>query len=127
MRKKKILTIIFWIFLLLSDTVSQIIIKTGAAEVTGESWINPWVIAGYLMTLMSFIFWMQILRITKLSIALATASLLYITIPFASHFILNEKIQNSVIVGTVFITIGVFILGFNEGRKEEDDKLNNHT
>ena len=122
MRKKKILTVIFWVLLLLSDTVSQIIIKTGAADVSTKSWINIWVVVGYSMTFLSFIFWMQILRITRLSIALATASLLYISIPFASHFILNEKIQNSLIVGTLFITVGVFILGFNEGRREEEEK-----
>jgi drug/metabolite transporter (DMT)-like permease len=120
-RKNK--QIIFWLFLITTDTVAQLMIKTGAVKISKISWVNPWIVFGYSMYILSFVAWMQILRTMRLSIALAMASMLYISISVTSHFFMGEVITIPIIIGTCFISVGVFILGYNEGKKEDHEKI----
>jgi drug/metabolite transporter (DMT)-like permease len=118
-KNRKHKRIFFWLFLFLSDTAAQLLIKVGAVKISRIDWINPWLVVGYSMHILSFVAWMQILRTTRLSIALAMTSFLYITLSVTSHIFLGETITIPLVVGTFFIAIGVFILGFNEGKKDE--------
>ncbi|TAN41738.1 MAG: hypothetical protein EPN22_14780 [Nitrospirae bacterium] len=110
----------FWLLLISSDTVAQLLLKLGALRVASSgSMLNHLLVLGYGFYLLSFIAWMQILKTTRLSIALSAASLLYVTIAFASHFLLGEKITVQLTIGTMLISVGVFILGWSESKKKK--------
>lgn len=86
-------------------------LKTGAVNSDFSHWkVDNMVIAGYSLYIVSFIAWMQILKVTRLFVALSAASVLYITVAFASHLFMGEKITPQLIIGTVLIASGVFIL-----------------
>ena len=54
--------------------------------------MNLWTIAGYVLIILNFIFWMYYLKIEKLNIATAARSLVYIVIPLLSVFVLKETL-----------------------------------
>jgi drug/metabolite transporter (DMT)-like permease len=115
----KVKLLILWILLLTIDTGMQLLIKTGAEKISFEDPIQIRVIIGLSLYLAAFMVWMQILKYMRLSIALALTSLLFITVPTSSFYILGEEIKLPLIIATVFIIIGVVILGISEGKKEE--------
>ncbi len=109
----------FWLLLVSSDTVAQLLLKLGAMKgVETGNRVNYLIIAGYSFYAVSFLAWMQILKRTRLSIALSAASVLYITVAVASHFLMGEALTMQIIIGTILIATGVFILGWGEGKKE---------
>jgi drug/metabolite transporter (DMT)-like permease len=115
-RKAKVLAL--WLVLLTSDTSAQVLLKIGAVRTMASGWKpNYLVVCGYSLYIVSFVAWMQILRFTRLSIALTSSSLLYITVPLASWLLLGEGLPPKVIAGSALITLGVFLLGIN--KKEE--------
>jgi drug/metabolite transporter (DMT)-like permease len=114
----KIKLLILWITLLTIDTSAQLLIKLGSEKISFDDPIQIKVILGVSLYLAAFTVWMQILKIMRLSIALAITSLLHITVLAASYFILGEEIKPPLIIATIFIAIGVIILGISEGRKE---------
>ncbi len=114
--------VLVWVMLLSCDTVAQLLLKIGADKTVNSSMkINLYIIAGYSTLVLSFIAWMQILKYTRLSIAEALTSLLYITIAFTSFFFMKEPITPSIVIGTILITAGVSIISFSEGNREEKD------
>lgn len=115
---RKIKAAFFWLLLVSSDTVAQLILKLGAVKTAEAGKINYLIFVGYSFYAVSFIAWMQILKTTRLSIALSAASVLYITIAVASHFLMEEPLTPHLIIGTILIATGVFILGWSEGKKE---------
>ena len=115
---KKIKLLLWWVILLSADTSAQLLIKLGAEKISIDDPIQIKVIVGLSLYIVAFIVWMQILKSMRLSIALAITSLLYITVSASSFFILGEQIRLPLIIGTIFISIGVIILGINEGKKE---------
>lgn len=109
---KRIQTAVFWLLLVASDTTAQLFLKVGAVKTASSGWkINYLIFAGYSFYIVSFIAWMQILKTTRLSIALSAASILYISVAIASHIFIKEAITLHIIIGTVLISLGVFILG----------------
>ncbi|MBF0327954.1 MAG: EamA family transporter [Nitrospirae bacterium] len=115
--------IFFWFLLISSDTVAQLLLKLGALRVASSGdMFNYLLFLGYSVYALSFVAWMQILKTTRLSIALSAASLLYVTIAFASHFMLGEKITVQLTIGTMLISVGVFILGWSESKKKKDSE-----
>jgi drug/metabolite transporter (DMT)-like permease len=115
---KKIKLLILWIFLLSIDTGAQLLIKVGAVKISFDDPFQIKVVLGLSLYLAAFIVWMQILKFMRLSIALAITSLLYITVSASSFFILGEQIRLPLIIATIFISVGVIILGISEGKKE---------
>jgi drug/metabolite transporter (DMT)-like permease len=105
---------VLWTGLLASDTAAQLLIKTGSVVSHASGRPRPPLILGYSLLVVSFALWMQILRVGRLSIALSTTSLLYITIPIAAHFILKEPLTGHLIAGAFFVGLGVLILGLHE-------------
>ncbi len=112
---KSFIILLLWVALLTSDTAAQLLLKKGAmnGKATGDV-LNLFIVGGYGLYIVSFISWMQILKTTRLFIALSTASVLYITVAFASHFFIGEIITRNIIIGTVLISAGVFLLGFGK-------------
>ncbi len=114
---KKLKAAFFWFLLVTSDTAAQILVKLGAVRTSGWK-VNYLIPVGYSFYIISFIAWMQILKSTRLSIALSAASVLYISVAFASHFFLGEAITIHITVGTILISAGVFLLGWSESRRK---------
>ncbi|MBF0537720.1 MAG: hypothetical protein HQL03_05640 [Nitrospirae bacterium] len=106
---KHILAIFYWIALVSSDTAAQLLFKVGALKTLGWK-VDSLVFVGYGFNVVSFLLWMQILKTTRLTIALSTASALYITVTVGSYYLMGEPLNVSVMIGTIFISTGVFIL-----------------
>ena len=114
-RHKTLLVILFWVVLVTSDTTAQVMLKIGAVRSASSGWMpNYLILTGYSMYIISFVAWMQILRNTRLFIALAATSILYVTIPLTSHFYLGESLTLPLLIGAVFIAAGVVVLGLKE-------------
>ena len=113
--KKTFIVIVLWFVLLSSDTIAQLLLKKGAmsGRESGNV-LNYLILGGYSLYIVSFVAWMQILKTTRLFIALSAASVLYITVAYSSHFFMGEVITTNIIIGTVFISLGVFLLGFGK-------------
>lgn len=113
-----------WLLLVASDTAAQLLLKKGAVNSDFSRWkVDSLVIAGYSLYILSFIAWMQILKSTRLFVALSAASVLYITVAGASYLFMGEKITPHLIIGTVLIASGVFIL--SSGGKNNLAEKNN--
>jgi drug/metabolite transporter (DMT)-like permease len=111
----------FWCLLVSSDTAAQMLVKLGSITAPPARWpVHPLIFAGYGFYIFSFIAWMQILKHTRLSIALSAASVLYVSVAFGSHFLLGEAITINITLGTILISIGVFILGWSESVKNKE-------
>ncbi len=110
--------LVLWFFLIVSDTGAQLMMKTGAVKAASTGWLpNGFILAGYALYVLSFAIWMQLLKDTRLFIALSGSSVVYITIAFASALLLGEAITGRVMAGTVLISLGVFLIG--AGRQRE--------
>lgn len=122
---KRIKAVVFWLLLVASDTIAQLLLKLGAVRTASSGWkISYLIFVGYSFYVVSFIAWMQILKTTRLSIALSAASILYITVAIASHFLIGEAITIHIIIGTILISIGVFLLGFSDGNTQASKEEN---
>ncbi len=108
-------TMSLWITLLLSDTAGQLLLKLGAVKAAAAGWLpNVFIVAGYVFYIVSFAVWMQLLKNTRLFIALAGSTIVYVSIVLGSHFILGEVISGRVLVGSIFIAAGVFLIGWGK-------------
>lgn len=117
--QKRFLTLVFWVVLLFSDTMGQLLLKMGAVKAASSGWMpNYLIFSGYGFYVISFIVWMQILKNVRLFIALAASSIMYITIAFGSYLLMGEVITREIILGTVFIAAGVFLLGMGRGAED---------
>ncbi len=107
-----------WPFLILSDTAAQLLMKQGAVKAAASGGIaKPFILCGYGFYLLSFVLWMQLLKETRLFIALSGASIVYITVALASFLVLSEPIGSKVMAGTAFISTGVFLIGIGRERQ----------
>jgi len=104
---------LLWVGLISSDTGAQLCLKVGSDHLrhaTGFSWF---IAAGYALIFCSFLIWMQILKLMRLSIALSITAILYVTVVTASNWFLGESIDTFVLIGTILIAIGVALQGYN--------------
>ncbi len=104
---------VLWTILILSDTTAQLFLKRGAVAAAGAGWaLNSFIVIGYSCYIVSFAVWMQLLKNTRLFIALSGATIVYVTIAFGSHFLLGEKLPRQVLLGTAYIAAGIFLIGW---------------
>ena len=105
-------SIALWITLILSDTAGQLLLKLGAVKAASSGWIpNDLILFGYGFYMLSFAVWMQLLKDTRLFIALSGSTVVYVSIAVCAHFIIGEAISGQVILGTALISVGVFLIG----------------
>lgn len=107
-----------WCLLLMSDTIAQLLIKTGAkklSHIQAVIGVNWQIFLGYSLIIVSFFSWMFILKTQRLVIAQATGSLLYVTVAICSWLILNEHLTLPVIMGTLCISVGVLVINVARG------------
>ncbi len=96
-------------------TVSgQLLMKKGVMENVDLSirtiFANPWLPIGAACYVISFVFWLSVLKIVPLSIAYPSGSISYVLIVFASIPILNEALSGNKVIGILLICGGVFFV-----------------
>lgn len=115
-----------WVALLFCDTASQLAFKVGSAALVGTdglAWLagvftSPWIIAGILGYLGSFLAWMLILRRLDLSLAFPLTALGYVAVLIASQVLLGETVSGMRWLGVGCI-VGGFLLMIGETDADE--------
>jgi len=104
-------------------TIGQICFKKSAnrlniEEIAGKPWIiqllesilrYPTLWVGAVAMLVGLVFWLAALSSGELNFVYMMGSIQYIFALFAAHFFLNEKINNSKLIGTLLITLGIVL------------------
>lgn len=76
---------------------------------------NLHVLGGLSLYALSAVIWIRILRQVNLSLAYPMMSLSYVAVVILSALLLNEKVSAITIIGLIFITIGVSLIGLGYG------------
>lgn len=103
--------------------VGQLLLKVGMLRVGKFSFsisslvqqyakilLNPFVIAGLFVFVISALVWLYVLSRMELSFAYPFVALNYVLILFGSYFFLKETVTPLKIVGVVVIIIGVYLV-----------------
>lgn len=105
----------YWIFLLLSVIIasfSQILLKK-SAKIVYKTWIreylNPYVIIGYLMMLVSTVLTIFAYRGIEYKNGPIIESLGYMLIMLLSYYFFREKITKRKLLGNLLILIGIVV------------------
>jgi drug/metabolite transporter (DMT)-like permease len=112
-----------WTALVLFETLAQVALKAGG-DTLGDapldlSWVlsaatNPWVLAGILGYVGSFVSWMVILDRIPLSLGFPLTSVCYVTVTAASVLLFHEEIGWLRGGGIALIILGVIVIGTEE-------------
>ncbi len=109
-------TALWFALSIICDVSGQICFKLGVRRYGGSSirlpmlLANGWINIGIAIYTVEIFVWLRVLSEVPLSIAFPLASLNFLGIAFASHFILKEKIGVNRILGAVLVTLGVIVL-----------------
>ncbi len=108
---------------------SEVCLKKGAddtAAVDGmllslgiRALASGWIWAGILCYLLSFVFWLRVLRVLPLTIAFSLSNIEHVFIPIASYVFLGEAIGWMRAVGIGVVLLGVLVIAEPYVRLEE--------
>lgn len=73
---------------------------------------NPQILLGLSLYAVSAVIWLRILRQVNLSFAYPMMSFSYVVVVILSALILGEKVPSVTIIGLIFVTLGVSLIGF---------------
>lgn len=112
-----------WAALVLFETLAQVALKAGG-DALGDApidvdWLlsaaaNPWVLAGVLGYVGSFVSWMVILDRIPLSLGFPLTSVCYVTVTAASVLLFHEEIGWLRGAGIALVVVGVMVIGTEE-------------
>jgi undecaprenyl phosphate-alpha-L-ara4N flippase subunit ArnF len=110
-------------------TASEVCLKKGADDTqnlyNALSWAelqgiaSGWVWAGILCYLISFVFWLKVLKILPLNIAFNLVNIEHIFVPLASHLFLGEMITPMRAAGIAVVLLGIWVIAEPYCRIEE--------
>ncbi|MCX6374076.1 MAG: EamA family transporter [Actinobacteria bacterium] len=110
-------------------TASEVCLKKGAdaTQFSNDAltWLgiqslaSLWVWAGILCYIISFVFWLKVLRVLPLSIAFSLASIEHVFVPIASYVFLGEAIGLRRAAGIGVVLLGVWVIAEPYSRVEE--------
>ncbi len=113
--------------LLVVDVLGLVFEKVASVQATGEGWVfyghliqQPWMWLGLGMGPVQLLIWKYILARTELSLAYPLTSLSYPLTMLVSVFFLHEKLDITVWLGGVLITVGVAILNLKTKGEHHD-------
>ncbi len=85
--------------------------------------LQPWILGGLALYVISTFFWMMIISRVRLSVAYPLISMSYPVVVVLSAVILHEQVYwRFAAAGLVFISLGVSFIGLGLGRAQESDK-----
>ncbi len=73
---------------------------------------SPWLMAGIFFWAVEIVAWIVVLQDTPLHIAFPIMSLIYVGLPVASRWVLNERMTGRHWGGALLICAGVAVIGF---------------
>jgi undecaprenyl phosphate-alpha-L-ara4N flippase subunit ArnE len=73
--------------------------------------LSPWIIAGLVLWAVEIVAWIVVLQTTPLHLAFPIMSLIYVGLPIASQWILNERMTQKHWAGAALICAGVAVIG----------------
>lgn len=108
-----------WCLTILIDTVGQLAFKAAAFENKAHSglsyWRNlfhrPWLWVGIICYIFEFVIWLAFLSLVPLSEGVMLGSINIAVILIAGRLFFNEKLTRNRLLGVIFISIGVAIVG----------------
>lgn len=108
---------------ILFNAAAQIALKNGMTKIGAFhlSWhnlpplllqvaINPWIILGLSLYVISVLFWLFVLSRVDVGMAYPLSSLAYVVNVFAAYYLLGENFSMLRLAGTAVILIGVFMV-----------------
>ena len=118
-----------FLVLMAFDTLAQLSFKqAGNAALPLElspAWLmrvfgQPWIYGAFVGYIGAFFTWMSLLKRAPIGPAFAASHLEIITVLALSHYLFNEQIGWSQIVGCLFIIAGIVCLAMSETEDPED-------
>jgi len=108
-----------WILTILIDTIGQLAFKAAAAENKMHDglsyWSNlfrrPWLWVGMICYIFEFVIWLAFLSLVPLSDGVMLGSINIAVILIAGRLFFKEKLTRNRLLGVIFISIGVAIVG----------------
>jgi drug/metabolite transporter (DMT)-like permease len=94
--------------------IGQIAFKKAGMEVqSAGTWFSPRAVLtiGFALAIYAIatLLWINLLRFVNLNRAYSFMALCFIIVPFASHFVFNERITPGYAIGTALVVIGLFV------------------
>ncbi len=99
--------LLLFLISILIASYSQILLKKGALQ--KNIYINKYTIAGYLLMVLSTLFTLVGYKGISLSLSQMLQALSFITVAIFSYIFLKEKVTKRMIIGTLFICIGIIV------------------
>jgi undecaprenyl phosphate-alpha-L-ara4N flippase subunit ArnF len=81
--------------------------------------VSGWVWVGILCFIISFVFWLKVLKVLPLNIAFNLVNIEHIFVPLASYLFLGETISSMRAVGIGIVLLGVWVIAEAYCRIEE--------
>ena len=81
--------------------------------------VSGWVWAGILCFIISFVFWLKVLKVLPLNIAFNLVNIEHVFVPLASYLFLGEMISSMRAVGIAVVLLGVWVIAEAYCRIEE--------
>ena len=95
--------------IVLLTTVGQIFLKVGADKAKGSSFINIYVLLGYMLFLLTIMCSYYLMKIIPMKYFTVIMSLNYITVMIAAKLFLSEEINKNRLTGTILVALGVLV------------------
>jgi len=84
-----------------------------------QALVSGWIWAGILCFIISFVFWLKVLKVLPLNIAFNLVNIEHIFVPLASYLFLGETISSMRAVGIGIVLLGVWVIAESYCRIEE--------
>ena len=111
--------IVVWLVTIVIDTIGQLAFKAAASENTAHDGIahwramalRPWIWIGITSYVIEFVTWLVFLSLVPLSDGVMLGSINIVVILIAGRLFLNVQLTRHRLIGVVFITLGVTVVG----------------
>ncbi len=110
-------------------TASEVLLKMGVDDTqnlpSAPGWqelqglVSGWIWAGILCYIISFVFWLKVLKILPLNIAFNLVNIEHVFVPLASYLFLGEMISPMRAAGIAVVLLGVLVIAESYCRVEE--------
>jgi multidrug transporter EmrE-like cation transporter len=81
--------------------------------------VSGWIWAGILCFIISFVFWLRVLKVLPLNIAFNLVNIEHVFVPLASYLFLGEMISSMRAIGIGIVLLGVWVIAEAYCRMEE--------
>lgn len=81
--------------------------------------VSGWIWAGIFCFIISFIFWLRVLKVLPLNVAFNLVNIEHVFVPVASYLFLGEMISSMRAVGIGIVLLGVWVIAEAYCRIEE--------